>query len=205
MDREPGCGKQKCRAGGCNKRTARGRAAGASGNRLTGSIEHGGSGYEAMQVRSLAAAASAAQPYDQVLRRWIALAMAILTLKLNSPLDLAALAAILPGTDDLLLVWPDAKRPFDPEQWRTALTARPHSKSYLVELAGEIVGHAALLGDRGGGCPRCLISLYPARATWSGIGISADVAPGNRSEKAAQGSLAEIAGEDVQSPGRAHL
>ena len=71
--------------------------------------------------------------------------MATLTLKLNCPLDLAALAAILPGTDDLLLVWPDAKRPFDPEQWRTALTARPHSKSYLVELAGEIVGHAALL------------------------------------------------------------
>jgi ribosomal-protein-alanine N-acetyltransferase len=69
----------------------------------------------------------------------------MLTLKPNSPLDLLALGATLSSKDDLSLVWPDAKFPFDPGQWRAALTARAGSKSYFVALEGRTIGHGALL------------------------------------------------------------
>jgi [ribosomal protein S18]-alanine N-acetyltransferase len=70
----------------------------------------------------------------------------MLTLKPNSPLDLLALGAMLSNKDDLSLVWPDAKFPFDPQQWRAALTARDGSKSYFVAREGRTIGHGALLG-----------------------------------------------------------
>jgi GNAT superfamily N-acetyltransferase len=52
---------------------------------------------------------------------------------------------MLSDRGDLSLVWPDAKHPFDPEQWRAVLTARQSSKSFFVALDEEVIGHAALL------------------------------------------------------------
>src|SRR5438309_926537 len=70
----------------------------------------------------------------------------MLTLKPNCPLDLLAVAAMLSSKDDLSLVWPDARFPFDPEQWRAALTARDGSRSYFLALEERTIGHGALLG-----------------------------------------------------------
>ena len=62
----------------------------------------------------------------------------------NRPLDLGQLAALLADKDDLALVWPEARHPFDAEQWRARLTERPGNASYFVS-DGTIIGHAALL------------------------------------------------------------
>lgn len=69
----------------------------------------------------------------------------MLSLTRNTPLDLATLASLLTDRAELSLVWPDARYPFDAEQWRGTLTAGPHNQSYFILSDGEIIGHAALL------------------------------------------------------------
>ena len=66
-------------------------------------------------------------------------------LVLNNPPDLDRLGALLSDKDDLLLVWPEAKFPFDREQWRLRLSLLPGNRSYFVALDGETIGHVALL------------------------------------------------------------
>ena len=69
----------------------------------------------------------------------------MLSLAANHPLDLVSLGQLLADRDDLFLVWPDARYPFDAEQWRQRLTAHPGNRSYFVVHDGDIIGHAALL------------------------------------------------------------
>ena len=69
----------------------------------------------------------------------------MLRLAANHPFDLETLGRLLSDRDELFLVWPDARFPFDPEQWRGRLLSRPGNRSYFVVHAGEIIGHAALL------------------------------------------------------------
>ena len=69
----------------------------------------------------------------------------MLNLVANHPLDLETLGRLLSDRDELFLVWPDARFPFDPVQWRERLLSRPGNQSYFVVHAGEIIGHAALL------------------------------------------------------------
>ena len=68
----------------------------------------------------------------------------MLRLVANDPLDLTILGQLLSDKDELFLVWPDARFPFDPEQWRERLLSRPGNRSYFVAEDGEIIGHAAL-------------------------------------------------------------
>jgi ribosomal-protein-alanine N-acetyltransferase len=68
----------------------------------------------------------------------------MLSLVANHPLDLITLGRLLSDKDELFLVWPDARFPFDAEQWRERLSARPGNRSYFVADDGEIIGHAAL-------------------------------------------------------------
>ena len=49
----------------------------------------------------------------------------MLALVANDPLDLETLGRLLSDKDELFLVWPDARFPFDPEQWRERLTVTP--------------------------------------------------------------------------------
>ena len=63
----------------------------------------------------------------------------------NQPLDLPRLASLLTDQAELALVWPDAKHPFDHDQWRKTLTARPGNRSYFIVTQQEVIGHAALL------------------------------------------------------------
>jgi len=69
----------------------------------------------------------------------------MLSLVANKPLDLETLGRLLSDQAELFLVWPDAKFPFDPEQWRARLSSQPGNRSYFVMYEGEIIGHAALL------------------------------------------------------------
>ena len=69
----------------------------------------------------------------------------MLNLVANDPLDLLTLGQLLSDKDELFLVWPDARFPFDPAQWRERLLSRPGNRSYFVADGGEIIGHAALL------------------------------------------------------------
>jgi RimJ/RimL family protein N-acetyltransferase len=66
-------------------------------------------------------------------------------LVLNNPPDLGRLGALLFDKDDLLLVWPEARFPFDREQWRERLSLHPGNRSYFVALDGQTIGHVALL------------------------------------------------------------
>jgi ribosomal-protein-alanine N-acetyltransferase len=63
----------------------------------------------------------------------------------NAPLDLLTLEALLSDRDELFLVWPDARFPFDREQWRETLLSRDGNRSYFIALDGNKIGHAALL------------------------------------------------------------
>ena len=63
----------------------------------------------------------------------------------NKPLDLMTLGSLLSDRGELFLVWPEAKFPFDREQWHSRLLSRPGNRSYFVTRNGEIIGHAALL------------------------------------------------------------
>jgi [ribosomal protein S18]-alanine N-acetyltransferase len=69
----------------------------------------------------------------------------MLSLVANHPLDLGTLGRLLCNQDELFLVWPDARFPFDADQWRERLTAQPGNCSYFVVHEGHIIGHAALL------------------------------------------------------------
>ena len=63
----------------------------------------------------------------------------------NTPPDLDRLGALLSDKDDLLLVWPEARFPFDREQWRERLSSHPANRSYFVARDDETIGHVALL------------------------------------------------------------
>jgi ribosomal-protein-alanine N-acetyltransferase len=69
----------------------------------------------------------------------------MLSLAANHPPDLETLGRLLSDCDELFLVWPDARFPFDPEQWRERLSSQPTNRSYFVVHDAEIIGHAALL------------------------------------------------------------
>jgi [ribosomal protein S18]-alanine N-acetyltransferase len=69
----------------------------------------------------------------------------MLSLVPNDPLDLLTLESLLSDRDELFLVWPDARFPFDQAQWRETLLSRIGNRSYFVALDGETIGHAALL------------------------------------------------------------
>ncbi len=71
--------------------------------------------------------------------------MSDLTLRRNAPFDLAPLAAILTDRDDLALVNPNAKHPFDPLEWQEKWLAEPDDESfYILDGAGHEVGFFAL-------------------------------------------------------------
>jgi RimJ/RimL family protein N-acetyltransferase len=62
----------------------------------------------------------------------------------NSPLDVAALGALISDRDDLRLVWPEARWPFDGDQWQEILDPGEGHVSFFVHRDGAVVGHAAL-------------------------------------------------------------
>jgi RimJ/RimL family protein N-acetyltransferase len=62
----------------------------------------------------------------------------------NSPLDISRIASLVSTRDDLFLVWPMAKWPFDKQQWEDALDPAKGNVSFIVREGGKSVGHAAL-------------------------------------------------------------
>ncbi len=62
----------------------------------------------------------------------------------NTPLNTQVLAALWTDREDLYLVWPLARFPFDHGQWRAALGPETGSLSFLVYEKEDLVGHAAL-------------------------------------------------------------
>lgn len=68
----------------------------------------------------------------------------VITLIPNDPLNLETLQKLLHDQDELYLVWPDAKYPFDMEQWREAILSEATNISFYVGKQDEIIGHAAL-------------------------------------------------------------
>lgn len=87
----------------------------------------------------------------------------MLVLVPNHPLDLEELGRMLADKEDLHLVWPMARHPFDPEQWRNVLTEHPDTLSFFVEHLGERIGHGALMGtDQAGRFGISYLYLAPA-------------------------------------------
>ena len=70
----------------------------------------------------------------------------------NRPLDLDTLAELLGDRDDLSLVWPAARYPFDANQWREALDSAEGHISFWVAEGDATIGHAALRATRTPGC-----------------------------------------------------
>lgn len=63
----------------------------------------------------------------------------------NNPLDTIALERMIADPEDLQLVWPAARFPFDHEQWRNELDPADGTVSFLVYGEDEHpVGHGAL-------------------------------------------------------------
>ncbi|MGX1309497.1 ribosomal-protein-alanine N-acetyltransferase [Amorphus suaedae] len=71
--------------------------------------------------------------------------MSDLSVRPNAPSDLAPLARLLTEEDDLALVNPSAKFPFDPLEWREKWLNEPDDESfYLIDGDGREVGFFAL-------------------------------------------------------------
>ena len=62
----------------------------------------------------------------------------------NIPLDTQVIASLINDREDLHLVWPKAKWPFDHDQWREVLDPDAGNKPFLVFEGGQLIGHAAL-------------------------------------------------------------
>ena len=62
----------------------------------------------------------------------------------NIPLDTQVIASLISDREDLHLVWPKAKWPFDHDQWREVLDPDAGNKPFLVFEAEQLIGHAAL-------------------------------------------------------------
>ena len=62
----------------------------------------------------------------------------------NIPLDTQVIASLISDREDLLLVWPVAKWPFDHDQWREVLDPDAGNKPFLVYEGKQLIGHAAL-------------------------------------------------------------
>ena len=62
----------------------------------------------------------------------------------NIPLDTNIIADLIGDSDDLHLVWPKAKWPFDHGQWQKVLDPRTGNKSFLVYQGDKLIGHAAI-------------------------------------------------------------
>ena len=63
----------------------------------------------------------------------------------NTPLDVRKIAELITDKEDMFLVWPAAKWPFDPDQWAEKLDPAKGNFDFFVYDAGALAGHAALL------------------------------------------------------------
>lgn len=71
--------------------------------------------------------------------------MTVTSMRANRPFDLAPLARLLEGQDDLALINPNAKHPFDPVEWQEKWLNEPDDASfYLLDAEGVEVGFFAL-------------------------------------------------------------
>ncbi|NNU81199.1 GNAT family N-acetyltransferase [Halovulum dunhuangense] len=71
--------------------------------------------------------------------------MSKLTVRANLPFDPAPLARLLRSEDDVALVNPNAKRPFDPLEWQEKWLGDPDDTAfYLHDETGREVGFFAL-------------------------------------------------------------
>ncbi|MDH3557649.1 MAG: GNAT family N-acetyltransferase [Deltaproteobacteria bacterium] len=62
----------------------------------------------------------------------------------NIPLNTQIIASLISDREDLHLVWPVAKWPFDHDQWREVLNPDAGNKPFLVFEGEQLIGHAAL-------------------------------------------------------------
>lgn len=62
----------------------------------------------------------------------------------NIPLDTQVIASLINDCDDLHLVWPVARWPFDHVQWQKVLDPEAGNKPFLVYQGKELIGHAAI-------------------------------------------------------------
>ena len=62
----------------------------------------------------------------------------------NIPLYTQTIASLINDRDDLHLVWPKAKWPFDHMQWREVLAPEAGNKPFLIYEDTKLIGHAAL-------------------------------------------------------------
>jgi ribosomal protein S18 acetylase RimI-like enzyme len=62
----------------------------------------------------------------------------------NIPLNTHAIAELISDREDLFLVWPLAKYPFDHDQWKAVLNPHKGNKPFLVYDDEKMIGHAAL-------------------------------------------------------------
>ena len=62
----------------------------------------------------------------------------------NIPLDTTLVANLINDRDDLYLVWPKARWPFDHEQWQEVLNPEAGNTPFLVYQGRRLIGHAAL-------------------------------------------------------------
>ncbi len=89
-------------------------------------------------------------------------------LKPNSPLDTRAIAQLIDDRDDMRLVWPKARWPFDPEQWHRALDPSKGHHAFLVMEGGDVIGHAALRASDHPGV--YMVSFLYLRPQWRAKG-----------------------------------
>ena len=76
--------------------------------------------------------------------RFVCLGVECMEIIENNPLNTMLLEQMIKDPEDLKLVWPMARYPFDHEQWGQVLDREKGAVSFLVYEGESLVGHAAL-------------------------------------------------------------
>ena len=62
----------------------------------------------------------------------------------NIPLNTELIADLITDKNDLYLVWPSAKYPFDHDQWKNVINTEKGDVPFLIYNDDEVAGHAVL-------------------------------------------------------------
>lgn len=85
-----------------------------------------------------------------------------MTYECSHEVNLKVLQELFGETEDLELLWPKVKRPFDFEQWSGAFSSHKDNRSIIFFIEeNKRIGHVALLRNQSGQLSICFVYLVP--------------------------------------------
>ncbi|MCB9095894.1 MAG: GNAT family N-acetyltransferase [Halobacteriovoraceae bacterium] len=80
----------------------------------------------------------------------------------NDPFNVELLKQLFGNSQDIQLLWPEAKIPFARDEWSEKFNLNPDNISLLFQLGGKNIGHVALIRDPLKRLKICFVYLDPS-------------------------------------------